>query len=200
MQRYLLYANGPDQVGIVASVTKSLAESNCNLEDSRMTILHGQFSIMMVISIDHLPSDDLIPPGSDVKSDIEATKELIESSLSQTASRLGLYISLVTLYDSPSTPMSGFQSNVFDTSDYLCVSVHGADRIGIVSSVTEQIAKSGASVIDLATRLIDSSYVLVMTVALAEGSSTKDLEDSLNKVASDLGVACNISSATPDVL
>ncbi len=203
MQRYLLYANGPDRVGIVASVTKSLAELQCNLEDSRMTILHGQFSIMMVISVcpssgDGAPAS---PAGDGQKYEDTNSKKLIENALAETAGHFGLYVSLVTLDDlSSAVPSQAVADASSGAVEYLCISVHGADKIGIVSSVVGQIADSGASVVDLATRLVDNAYVVVMTIALPEDASAADLEKNLVRVSSELGVSCNVSSASPDVL
>jgi glycine cleavage system transcriptional repressor len=49
MVRYSLHAIGNDRPGIVAAVTGVLADVGCNLEDSRMSILHGQFAVMLVV-------------------------------------------------------------------------------------------------------------------------------------------------------
>lgn len=41
---------GSDQPGIVNQLAKSCAESDCNIVDSRMTVLGGEFAIIMMIS------------------------------------------------------------------------------------------------------------------------------------------------------
>ena len=50
MSKYIsLTAIGKDKPGIVAAVTKALYELKCNIEDSTMTILHGQFAMILIV-------------------------------------------------------------------------------------------------------------------------------------------------------
>ncbi len=42
----ILSASGPDRAGIVYDVSKFLFVHNCNLEDSRMAVLGGQFALI----------------------------------------------------------------------------------------------------------------------------------------------------------
>ena len=48
------------------------------------------------------------------------------------------------------------------------LSVHGADRPGIVSAVTAQVAAVGGNITDLTTRLTGDLYVLLAEVDLPE--------------------------------
>ncbi len=51
MREYrILFASGPDGPGIVYQVSKFLFEHGCNMEDSRMAVLGGQFALMMLFS------------------------------------------------------------------------------------------------------------------------------------------------------
>lgn len=52
---------GEDRVGIVAAVSKTLAEANANIEDIRQTILGRIFSMTMLVTVDEerLPFDEL---------------------------------------------------------------------------------------------------------------------------------------------
>ncbi len=43
-------AVGNDRPGIVNQLTKTVLEHDCNIEDSRMTILGGEFAIIMMLS------------------------------------------------------------------------------------------------------------------------------------------------------
>ncbi len=43
-------ASGEDQVGLVERFTSRIAEAGCNIEESRMAVLGGQFAILMLIS------------------------------------------------------------------------------------------------------------------------------------------------------
>ena len=48
--RFAVSVFGRDRPGIVAAVTRVLADAGCNLEDTSMTILRGHFAMMLVVS------------------------------------------------------------------------------------------------------------------------------------------------------
>lgn len=51
MKEYrILFASGPDGPGIVHRVSSFLFEHDCNMEDSRMAVLGGQFALMLLFS------------------------------------------------------------------------------------------------------------------------------------------------------
>ncbi len=51
MKKYLvLSAIGKDRPGIVNDLSKAILESGCNIEDSRMTVLGGEFALILLIS------------------------------------------------------------------------------------------------------------------------------------------------------
>ena len=105
-------------------------------------------------------------------------------------------------------PLSGLLATVravepeadADTSGepYL-VSVHGADRLGIVAAVTRVVAAAGANITDLTTRLTGPLYVLIAEVDVPAGGA-EDLAARLAAVAEQLGVEVTLRRAEPDVL
>src|SRR4029450_7320725 len=50
MTRFAVSVFGRDRPGIVAAVTRVLADAGCNLEDTSMTILRGHFAMMLVVA------------------------------------------------------------------------------------------------------------------------------------------------------
>ncbi len=64
---------GEDRVGIVAAVSKALAESHVNIEDIRQTILSGIFSMTMLVTVD----EDQTPFG-EVQKRLESVSKDIE--------------------------------------------------------------------------------------------------------------------------
>jgi ACT domain-containing protein len=52
----ILSVLGEDRVGIVAAVSRVLAESRANIEDIRQTILGGIFSMTMLVTVDEASS------------------------------------------------------------------------------------------------------------------------------------------------
>jgi ACT domain-containing protein len=74
----ILSVLGEDRVGIVAAVSRVLAESHANIEDIRQSIIGGIFSMTMLVTVD----EDAV------------SFEEMQSSLSAIAEELGLQITL----------------------------------------------------------------------------------------------------------
>jgi len=57
----ILSVLGEDRVGIVATVSRTLADSHANIEDIRQTIIGGIFSMTMLVTVDEdaTPFDEL---------------------------------------------------------------------------------------------------------------------------------------------
>ncbi len=79
------------------------------------------------------------------------------------------------------------------------VSVHGADRLGIVAAVTRVVAAADGNITDLTTRLTGPLYVLVAEVELPPGRSG-ELAEQLAVAAAELGVDVTLRRAEPELL
>lgn len=178
MVRYSLHAIGNDRPGIVAAVTGVLADVGCNLEDSRMSILHGQFAVMLVVEA---------PDGLSISA--------LETAFGRVQQDLDL---LVVLREIPE------QNLHVELGETIAVAVHGADRPGIVSSVAQRIADLGGNIVDLSTHKIEegeqASYVLLVSVTTGESCSEENLRLQLNEVAKDLGVTCVVHAGSNELL
>ena len=124
---------GHDRPGIIADVTAALALRDANVEDSSMTLLRGHFAWTLVVGA-------------------EATAREVASDLSFLESD-GLVVSVLPVTDEAPERDEDLQSFV--------VSVHGADRVGIVAAITGAIASYGGNITDLQTRLGGGLYVVV---------------------------------------
>lgn len=177
MARFSLHAVGRDRPGIIARVAEALAALGANLGDSRMTILHGQFAIMLVLEA----------PGI-------ADGGLVEGALAPVADELNLFIAVRPLPEGP-TLLTGGQR--------LGVAVEGADRPGIVAGVTGALAGLGANVVELASRRIErdgeSGYVLRVSVVLPHDREVAELEAVLATVSAELGVRSRVALDADDL-
>ena len=45
----VLTAIGPDRVGIVDDVSGAVSEGSCNIEESKMAVLGGEFAVIMLV-------------------------------------------------------------------------------------------------------------------------------------------------------
>jgi glycine cleavage system transcriptional repressor len=79
------------------------------------------------------------------------------------------------------------------------MSVHGADRLGIVAAVTRVLAEAGGNITDLTTRLSGPLYVLVAEVDLPAGTADR-VAKRLAEVAAGLDVEVTLRPAETDVL
>ena len=163
MARFALSAIGRDRPGIVAGVSGALLQHGANIEDSRMAILGGHFTMMLIVST---------PADADVGA--------LSRELDETRSRLGLgALTLEEVADE-----HGFAR---PEASHV-VTVYGADHPGIVNSVASALAEMGVNVVDVATHLVEEEgeralYAMMMEVDLPGAVSPDRLEAELREVA-----------------
>jgi glycine cleavage system transcriptional repressor len=164
---------GHDRPGIIADVTGLLADLGGNLEDSTMTLLRGHFAMMLIVSCD-------------------ADMAGVEQALAPVTADGTLIVSVREVPPEPDALPLG-PAHV--------LTVHGADRPGIVSHVTRVIADAGGNITDLTTRLLPGPlYLLVAEVDLPSGVDAQALSSRLRAVADELGVDATLRPAESDVL
>ncbi len=163
---------GHDRPGIIAEVTRVVAELGGNLEDSSMTLLRGHFAWMLIADV-AVPPEELAARLDPLRAD-------------------GLVVSVL--------PVPAEEPHAGDALAYV-LSVHGADRPGIVAAVTRTVADHGGNITDLSTRLGPGGlYLLVAEVALPAGADVAALSSQLSATAARLGVDVSLRSADSDVL
>lgn len=165
-------AIGHDRPGVIAAITGVLAELGGNLEDSTMTILRGHFAMMLIVSA-------------------PAPAKEVERALGRVAGELGLVVTAREVATEAEPEPVG-SAHV--------LTVHGADRPGIVSAVAKLVADHGGNVTDLTTRLSGELYLLVAEVDLPPATDVVDLAGRLAGLATDLGVEASLRPADADVL
>ena len=177
---WIVTAIGKDQPGMVAGVTKALFQLGCNLEDSSMTRLEGEFAIMLIFS--------------SVRARTEAA---ILKAFAPLARRLKLVVRV--------KPLSRAESRAPKARGRRClISVYGADRPGIVYRVSDALARAGANIHDVHTHRSanrsPSLYLLLLEVELPAGRALSSLQRQLKRVAGRLGVEVTVRPAEAQVL
>jgi len=187
VEHVALTAVGADQPGIVAALTGVLVDLGCNLEDSTMSILRGQFAVLLVIAV---PDDR----GADA----------IEAALAPVADRLGLTIVVRPLHHDAGAKRGRAEADPDTDGEVYAFSVHGADRPGIVHRAAEALAGEGGNIIDLSTRLVGSDdqpvYVLTLTVGFAPGTDAEAATTTVRQSVEAFGVQCHAHRVEFDVL
>jgi glycine cleavage system transcriptional repressor len=177
MSRFAVSVFGRDRPGIIAAVTRVLADAGCNLEDTSMTILRGHFAMMLVIS--------------------GGTRTLardLEAALSPVADRLDLQLSVRAVSDDVPTVQVG--------GERWSAAVYAADRPGLVARVSEVLADHQVNIVGLETRLVgepDAVYVMHFELDVPAGLAGQVQAD-LGEVARALGVEVSMRPDEADVL
>ena len=161
---------GPDRTGIVADVSEALAGAGANLSDSTMTRLRGHFAMTLICT------------GPDAVS--------VEKALAPLSADGRLLATVRAVQPEEDTAGAG---------EPWLVSVHGADRLGIVAAVTREVAGAGGNITDLSTRLAGTLYVLIAEVDLPAGAAD-ELAQHLAVAASELGVDVTLRRADSEIL
>lgn len=164
---------GDDRPGIVADVTGALAGLHGNLEDSTMTLLRGHFAMVL-----------LVRTG--------AGAEAVEAALRALAADGSLVINARVLREEPAVQQVG--------GPIYALRVHGADRPGIVAEITRVVARHGANIVDLGTRLGENLYILTAEIQLPSEDSAVGLGADLQSAADELGVDVHLSAIDDDDL
>jgi glycine cleavage system transcriptional repressor len=170
-------AVGADRPGIAAAVAKVLFDHGGNIEDSRMAILGGHFSIMLIVAL---------PDGTDPSA--------LERDLAGDTKDLGLIVTV--------RPVAETAGELAAGEPYV-VSVYGADHPGIVYRVTSALAERRVNVTDLATHVVDgptSVYVMVLDITVPAGLDPAALEADLKRLGTEIGVDVSITPNEAETL
>jgi len=168
MDRFaMLAAFGQDRPGIVAAVAEGLFQLHCNIEDTCMTRLREEFTMMVMV---RLPSD--LPADQ------------LASRMAAFTDPLGL---TVLCREVPRQTVA----SPTDAPTYM-LSVYGADRTGIVAKVARVVADHGGNITDMNTRVIGGPerpvYIMLLEVLLSGGQGPQSLESALTELKTSLDV------------
>ena len=172
VNEYAVTVIGHDRPGIIADVAEILARLRLNLTDSTMTRLRGHFAMTLVCAG---------PPDA---ADVEAALEPLIADRT-------LVVMVRRVAEEATRERTG---------SHHVLTVHGADRLGIVATLTRTVADAGGNITDLTTRLSGTLYLLVAEVDLPPDVDTDALALSLREAAQRLGVETTLRPAEADLL
>ena len=179
---WILTAVGKDRPGIVARVTKMLFGLGCNLENSTMTRLGGEFAIMLAFS-----------------SSKPLTSRRIEKACEPLSNALKLAVHLKPLAKPAAGHAEGGKQLYF-------ISVYGADRPGIVYRVSQLLADLQVNITDVSTHRTPPApgrakplYLMLLEVELPPRVGGEQLEARLRKLGGQLGCEVSLRSAEAQV-
>jgi glycine cleavage system transcriptional repressor len=162
---------GHDRPGIIAQSAAALAAVGMNLEDSSMTLLRGHFA-MTLICAGEASTDEVVAHFAELRAD-------------------GLDVTVRDIPPDEELPPVG--------PSYL-LTVHGADRLGIVARLSTVLADHGGNITDLTTRMSGDLYVLTAEVDVPPELALPDLQAELAAAATELGVEAALRPLERDEL
>jgi len=137
---------GKDRPGIVAHVTNALYDEGCNLGETSMLRLGGNFTIMMMVSY-------------------QGHKKGLEELLLTVAQSLDLHLHVDSIEGK-------LHQHLLPD---MRITVSGADRAGIVAKVTTALAEVGFNILDLESDVAGSEDHPIYIMHI-EGSSDEGID------------------------
>jgi glycine cleavage system transcriptional repressor len=172
--RFIMTAFGEDRPGIVADVTEILYENGCNLEDTSMTLLASEFTLILLFS---------------------ASSADVSDRLSKACRRLEQEKG-ISAFLRPLAPQAPKKSDGFFTRT---LHVEGLDHAGIVYKVSRFLSDRSINIANLKSAVKASPesgtamYVMDILVQIPNGTAMDEVERRLSDVADDLNVDIAIS-------
>ncbi len=168
-KKFIVSAYGKDRPGIVADVTEILYEYGCNLEDTRMGRLSGDFSLMILFSA--TDEDDIEAKLSEAYQRLKGEKQI------------SAYIRRATAADKKSMPRAAFT-----------LKIEGLDHTGIVYRISRYLAYHNINIANLNSSITytpeSGAQVYNMEVSIEVNAETDmdEVQAGLNQLAEDLHV------------
>ncbi len=160
----ILSAVGADRPGMAHAVAQMLFDCGCNIEDTTMTRLSGQFAMILAVE-----SPDL-------------TAQELETRLSPLRHLLGLHVDVSSASDAPSQQSA---------KPRFILTAYGPEKTGLLARLTGVLAGKEVNVTDVQTRVASAGlvYVMILELELPVGLKAQLLEEELRALLSDLQIS-----------
>ncbi|MEK6748515.1 MAG: ACT domain-containing protein [Pseudomonadota bacterium] len=162
---FMLTLVGNDRPGIVAHVSNALYEGGCHLGEASMMRLGGNFTIMLMVKF-------------------AGNSKALYDLLSSVTDSLSLNVHVDQI---------DAQLHEHRVPDVL-ISVHGADRAGIVAQVTRALAEAGLDILDLESDVGGSAQapIYIMQIEGVARAGLPALRAALEAATRDTGIFAQI--------
>ena len=172
-KKFIMTAFGKDHPGIVADVAKVIYENGCNLDDSTMTRLEDEFTLILLLS----------GQGDNLKEQLHKECRRLEIE-----KKLSAFIRPVEVKRPVSRP-----------GNMHTIHVEGLDQAGIVYKISKFLAENQINIENLTSKKTFSPesggaiYQMEMEVLMPDTVSLDDAEKGLSRIENDLKVDITIS-------
>lgn len=165
-QSLVITAIGADRSGIVNSLTEVLLNAKLNIEDSRMSILGGEFAVILLVTGETSATETLINQQASIEEQLQ-----------------------LSLMIKPTTNRSAHD----DTTAYR-VQVEGMDNPGIVHKLTRYLAQYSINITNLQTHSSHAPhtgtpmFTVQMQVDIPSSADIDTIQQGFSKTCDELSM------------
>lgn len=166
MKQLVVSALGTDQPGMVDKLSKHILDLNLNIEDSRMSVLGGEFAIMLLVSGEEKKLEDLYNSSNALE---EEFSDLV----------------ITCKYTQPKQPAKGLSYKV---------NVVALDHQGIVNKLAHFFSEKNINIENLSTQSYaaphtgSKMFAVEMTLTVPENISISQLRDAFIQHCDDMNL------------
>jgi len=169
-EKFVLSVLGQDRPGIVALVTKILAQNNCNIEDLTQTILQSEFAAIIIFTS---------PEGSAL--------ENLEKDLQTKLSPLDLSMKI--------KPMHSRRAEQ-KTSQPFVVTTLGRDRVGQIARLSEAIRDLNCNITKInainRSELYPDKIVMIFEIDVPRDTDINELKKAVDRAAEEMQLGFSV--------
>lgn len=170
--KLVISALGADRPGIVDELSNIIFEHSLNIEDSRMTVLGGEFAILLLVSGD--------------QSSIDAVQTQVHEI------EQALQMRLLIKVTSDSSPI--------ENAIPYAVEVAALDHPGIVNNISSFFSERDINIVDLQTESYSAPhtgtpmFALHMTIGISADTNIAQLRDAFMQVCDELNLDAELKN------
>lgn len=169
-KKFVLSVLGQDKPGIVALVTRILAQNNCNIEDLTQTILQSEFAAIIIFTF---------PEGSAL--------ENLEKDLLAKLSPLDLNTKI--------KPMHSRRTEQ-KTSQPFVVTTLGRDRVGQIARLSEAIRDLSCNITKInainRSELYPEKIVMIFEIDVPRDTDINELKKAVGRAAAEMQLGFSV--------
>jgi len=170
--KLVISALGADRPGIVDELSNIIYQHSLNIEDSRMTVLGGEFAILLLVSGEQPAIEDLQAESTDIEQTLQ-----------------------MRLLIKPTT-----ESTPADNSIPYSVEVAAIDHPGIVNNISRFFSSRNINIVNLQTERYAAPhtgspmFALHMTIGISADTNIAQLRDAFMQVCDELNLDAELKN------
>jgi len=173
---FIISAVGRDRPGMAHALAQTLFEAGCNLEDTTMTRLSGEFAMILI-----------------VRAPMGLTLEALGQKLASLEASHGLWVSLRDIADEEAAPQA--------PGPRFIVTAYGPDNTGLLARMAQSFSSLGVNLTDVQTRVAGNGvYVMLFEIEAPPALSEDELRAAIDRAAEEIGVSASLRALEEDVL